>query len=477
MGFMFFLFDVVSLLIRCMFDGMKCLGIVLWMCMLMGMSVKADNPSLIRMDGRVVGLSEFLWHLNRLGADDVNVYFKQFLMYQLKVADAKRMRLDTLPDFNRQAEFLKARVLKKYFMNGQLADSYYHQLTEELVGLHAEKEWVRMDVFTFRLSQHASDVEEGNAVRVMNAWTKRLNEVGVPGETDLKWAREHGVVRQQDGEDWTPVNRLLKEILYHQEKLQLGCWSEPFESPLGQHVIRVVERSNMVGDDGFPELRRYVEQQAASTTIFNRTAYEEWINGNSQLPAEVAYELVFAYEGLLATYWEQQHQLRRGAHQTVSPASLKAYFRSHKDKYNWEYPHFKGAVIHCLDKKAASKIKKKLKKLPMEQWKETLARLQQENPMYSGELECGLFQIGKNPYVDRLAFKCGNFRPHEKFPYTLLLGKKLKKGPEEYTDVLSEVTTDYLIQRENDQFSQLFARFNVEINKDVLKTVNSCGNK
>ena len=113
----------------------------------------------------------------------------------------------------------------------------------------------------------------------------------------------------------------------------------------------------------------------------------------------------------------------------------------------------------------------------MELWEEAFRKLQQENVDYRGEIECGLFQIGKNPYVDRLAFKCGHFEPNKAFPYTFLLGKKLKKGPETYTDILPRVTSDYFRQRENDRISRLFARFNVEINEDVLKTVNSCGNK
>ena len=460
-----------------MMDEMKKFGVGMCLCVMMGLSVMANNPSLVRVDGRTVDLPEFLWYFNRAGGGDMESYFQRFLQYQLKVADAKRMQLDTLSDFRRQSEFLRARVLKGYFVNRQLADSYYQQLTERLASRHAEKEWVRMDIFTYRLSQHASAVEERNAVRVMNEWMQRLLEVGVPKEDELNWAQTEGIVVQQHTDEWVPVNRLLKEIVKHQANLPLGSWSKPFESPLGLHVVRVVERKNKAGNEWFPELQRYAEQQDKTLPLFDRNAYEEWLKGNESLPIEVQYELTSADEGLLVAYWEQYHQGESKTGTPVSPALLEAYFRSHKNNYRWELPHFKGAVVHCLDKKAASKIKKKLKNLPMKYWEEALNRLQQEDPKYSGQLECGLFQIGKNPYVDRLAFKCGNFTPHPEFPYTLLVGKKLKKGPEDYTDVLSKVTADYLRQHENDRFSQLFARFNVEINKDVLKTVNSCGNK
>ena len=166
---------------------MKKLGVFLYMCWLVCAWVMADDASLVRIDGREVRLSEFLWYFQRTGEKDVNGYFNRFLTYRLKVADAKYRRLDTLPDFRRQSDFLQARVVKKHFMNHQLADSCYQGLKGNLSLHRTEKEWVRTDVFTYRLSQHASNQEEANAVRVMNEWGKLLNQVGTP--TDDQWTQ------------------------------------------------------------------------------------------------------------------------------------------------------------------------------------------------------------------------------------------------------------------------------------------------
>ena len=459
-------------------NSMKKMGVVFCFCWMMVVSLmaKGDDSFLIRMEGRVVRLSEFLWHFNRAGGgNDVNGYFDGFLRYHLKVADARRMQLDTLPDFRCQLDFLQNRVLKGEFMDSRLSDSYSRQLTDLLAARYVEKELVRVDVFTYRLSQHASATEEGNAVRVMDAWMRHLQKIGVPGEADLKWAKEHGIVQQFDVDEWTPANRLLKEILYRQANLSLGVWSELFDSPLGYHVVRAVERKHSIGKGTFAEVDRYMDSQGAASPAFDQQAYEAWKNDQMQLPADVDYRLTQAYEGLLSLYWDQ-HQNNAGSW-AVSSKQLETYFGKHKDDYQWEYPHFKGAVVHCQNKKAASKIKKKLKKVPLEKWEETFRQLQATDQNYSGEITCGLFQIGKNPYVDRLAFKCGEETKHPNYPYTILIGKKLKKGPEDYTDVIEKVTEDVEKQHEKDLFSRLFARFNVEINKDVLKTVNSCGNK
>jgi hypothetical protein len=56
-------------------------------------------------------------------------------------------------------------------------------------------------------------------------------------------------------------------------------------------------------------------------------------------------------------------------------------------------------VIHCQNRKAASKIKKKLKKLPLSEWEKVLSQEAIRDSVYHAELETGLFQIGKNPYV------------------------------------------------------------------------------
>ena len=55
------------------------------------------------------------------------------------------------------------------------------------------------------------------------------------------------------------------------------------------------------------------------------------------------------------------------------------------------------------------------------------------------------------------------------------MGKKLKKGPEVYTDVYDSVRTDYRREKEKEMLTSLMQHFGVEIKQDVLKTVNCCG--
>ena len=91
--------------------------------------------------------------------------------------------------------------------------------------------------------------------------------------------------------------------------------------------------------------------------------------------------------------------------------------------------------------------------------------------------ETGLFPIGSNPYVDKLVFNCGSFTPLPDYPYTWVIGKKLEKGPTDYRDVRKELQRDCLKAKKNSLIEAFIQKYAVEIDKEVLKTVNRAENK
>ena len=128
-----------------------------------------------------------------------------------------------------------------------------------------------------------------------------------------------------------------------------------------------------------------------------------------------------------------------------------------------------------MDRKTAKAIKKHLKRYDFSSWEEALNGL---NFVYaeSYRMEYGLFQIGKNKYVDKLIFKCGSFEPLSDYPYTFVMGKKLKV-PDSYKDVRDKVVKDYLDYQDRHWNDVVKHKYKVEINEEVLKTVNNSGNK
>ena len=152
-------------------------------------------------------------------------------------------------------------------------------------------------------------------------------------------------------------------------------------------------------------------------------------------------------------------------------AGLAAYFSGHHSDYHWETPHYKGIVLHTTTRRTGRQVRKFLKSLPEEEWQNAI-RLTFNAEARQVQAEQGLFAPGDNAYVDKKIFKKGNPEPIRSFPFTILLGKRVK-GPQNYQEVREQLTGDYQNYLEERWTEQLRAAFKIEINQEVLKTVNN----
>ncbi|MDD3489867.1 MAG: peptidylprolyl isomerase [Paludibacter sp.] len=151
---------------------------------------------------------------------------------------------------------------------------------------------------------------------------------------------------------------------------------------------------------------------------------------------------------------------------------LARYFNEHKADYRWEKPHFKGRVISCKDKatlKAAKAIVKRSHNDSIDKY----LRTRLNDSIQYVKVEKGLFAQGENKAVDKYGFKDkkAKFEPTKEYPYVFVVGKNLKNNPEDYSDVRGLVTADYQEYLEKEWIAALRAKFTVEIDQNVLKTV------
>lgn len=151
---------------------------------------------------------------------------------------------------------------------------------------------------------------------------------------------------------------------------------------------------------------------------------------------------------------------------------LARYFGQHKADYRWEKPHFKGRVISCKDKatlKAAKAIVKRSHNDSIDKY----LRTRLNDSIQYVKVEKGLFAQGENKAIDKYGFKVkkAKFEPTKEYPYVFVVGKNLKNNPEDYTDVRGLVTADYQEYLEKEWITALRAKFTVEIDQNVLKTV------
>ncbi len=153
-------------------------------------------------------------------------------------------------------------------------------------------------------------------------------------------------------------------------------------------------------------------------------------------------------------------------------AGLATYFKFHKSDYKWDSPRYKGAVLHCADKKTAKAAKKMLKKLPWAEWESILQKTLNASGEEKVQIESGLFAEGDNKYIDKLVFKKGEFTSDKSKPFTIAVGRK-EKAPDSYTEVLDAVRKDYQNYLSTRWIEHLKESGKVEINQEVLKTVNN----
>lgn len=429
----------------------------LFLCLLMGLefsvSYAEDRRVLFRIDGEETSVEEFEHYYTQVYAVSrvsVEQFLPHFLYYKLKVADAKRQSWDTITDFRLQCSALQNEILKSEKRG-------VPQKQDTLLN------WVRFRQISFLLPQHASSEQERVArQRIDSVYTALKN--GIPFEKLAQpYIKNLLPSPYLDGE-WIPERCLIKEFTEQLSTLKKGNYSAPFFSPLGIHIVYLLDRRQGVYPSG-----------ATGNVAVQKVANSGPTEWKDSLLNKTRMELCQVSDGLLAAYWDKRHGGTKSGN--ISDKELQNYFESHKNDYTWDLPHFKGGVIHCLNKKVASKLKKRLKKCPLDKWNEEISAFSQENPELKVVVETGLFQIGTNPYVDKLAFKCGHFTPRTDLPYAFVLGKRLKKGPEDFQDVRDEVQRDYRLWTERAQMEELKRGFRIEINQDILKTVNCSGKK
>lgn len=149
---------------------------------------------------------------------------------------------------------------------------------------------------------------------------------------------------------------------------------------------------------------------------------------------------------------------------------LKKYFKKNRRQYSWNEPHFKGIVVQCKNDSVASEAKAMLKNLEYEESATTLNKELNRGSERVIKVKRGLFSYGDNAIVDSYFFGA---KPYidETFPVSFAKGRLLKKGPENYTDVKGQVTSDYQQQLEKDWIKYLNKKYKVYINYNVVSTI------
>ncbi|WP_455674149.1 peptidylprolyl isomerase, partial [Phocaeicola sp.] len=450
---------------------------VLLLLLVSASTVRAQGEAVLYIDAEPVGCSEFEYYYRKVKGKTPEAYLPAFIDYKLKARFAKDNGLDTLSAFRLQLAYYQGKLLKSYLVDAGKEEQEARQIYERSKQRLQTKDWVQIAHISKYLPQNADRKSEQAARLLMDSIYTALQ-----GGADFsQLARRYS----DDAESrvnggilpWMPVNQNVQEWVDKLVTLEKEKVSVPFYSPLGVHIVKWLDRKPCIAyEEKLPDLQDYIDREGINNPAINKEAllalYRNGglsLSGNApvadvlyQKYPELKYRMQELHDALLASYLSRKYQQDETAY---GEKELERFYKQHKSDYSWDLPRYKGAVIHCKDKKTASAIKKYLKKKPVGEWKAALEKIIANTPVPQAQMEVGLFAIGKNKYVDKLVFKCGGFEPVPGLPYTFVMGKKLKKGPESYLDVKEVLIRDYQAIYDDTWMKGLKQKYKVEINQ------------
>lgn len=453
-----------------------------------------DDPIVMHVNGQPVPRSEFEYNYNKNNSDGVldkkgvEEYAQLFVNYKLKVMAALDNHLDTLSSYQKEFRQYRDQQIRPLLIPQNAMEEecqkYYAQMLASLQG----KELLQPAHIFLRVPQASTeDVQAAAKARIDSVYQEIKNGADF-SELAKTVSQDPGSAARGGLLPWIGPNQTLKEFEDVAYSLEVGQVSEPFLSTVGYHIIKLMGKKPLESYDELKaNIRRYLESQGLENQLAAQVLDSLAQHSSPQKSVEEILdeetERLCAKDNELKYLVQEYHDglllFEECSRNVWEPASkdttgLASYFKANKKKYAWKEPHFRGLVYYCKNAADVKAVKKCLKRVPEDKWTAKI-REQFNKDSVMVRMERRLFKKGENANVDYLALKDKNAKlnPLKDFPYAAVVGKVLKKGPAEWTDISNQVVTDYQHMREDEYVANLRKRYPVEIHEDILKTVNN----
>lgn len=473
---------------------MKIGAMIAALLMAAGAATAQDDPTVMTINGQPVARSEFEYSYNKNNAEGVidkktvDEYVDLFINYKLKVAAALDARLDTMASFKTEFAQYRDQQIRPTFVGDADIEAEARRVYDNTKRAIGPRGLVRPAHIFLYVGQKATDAERQKVKERIDSIYAALKGGADFAETAKSLSQDPGSAANGGLLPWIGPSQTLKEFEDKAYALKDGEMSEPFLSPAGYHIILMKGHKQLEPYDSLRgNIMKFIEQRnirehlalARIDTIVARSAgtltREQVIErrADSLMAADPALKnLIREYhDGLLLYEISNRMVWNKAATDTLG---LEAFFEKNKKKYAWSQPRYKGMAYHVKDKADVEAVRDCVRKLPFGEWAEALRTTFNNDSVLRIRVEKGVFKEGDNALIDREVFKKDvKVAPTKDFPIDAVYGKLLKKGPEEYTDVRGLVTADYQDLLEKNWVAELRKKYKVEVNKDVLKTVNN----
>jgi peptidyl-prolyl cis-trans isomerase SurA len=355
--------------------------------------------------------------------------------------------------------------------------------TKEMIGT---KGLVRPAHILLRLSTKATAQQQEKIKQRMDSVYRALQGGADFAEMAKKVSEDAGSAARGGELPWIAPSQTLKEFEDVAYSLAPGQMSKPFLSPVGYHVILMKERKQLEPFDSLKATiiesieRRGIRNDIADMKLRRKVAesdgtldadqiMQQQADSIAAVNPEMRYLFKEYHDGLLLYEISTREVWDKAS---SDEAALKAWFDTHKKNYAWKEPRYKGIAYHVKTKQDVKAVKNCVKKLPFDQWNEALRTTFNPDSIIRIRVEKGIFKPGDNATIDKMVFKqTVSAKVNPDYPIDAVFGKKVKR-PDDYTDVRPQVVEDLQDYLEQEWVADLRRRYQVEVNKEVLKTVN-----
>lgn len=459
-----------------------------------GAATAQDDPTVMTINGQPVARSEFEYSYNKNNAEGVidkktvEQYVDLFVNYKLKVAAALEARLDTLTSFKQEFAQYRDQQIRPSFVTDSDVEAEARKVYDNTKLAIGPRGLVRPAHIFLYLGQQATPEQQQQAKERIDSIYGALKAGADFADMARRLSQDRGSAANGGLLPWIGPNQTLKEFEDKAYALKDGEMSEPFLSPAGYHIILMKGHKQLEPYDslrsnilGFLE-QRNVRERIARMRIDTIVAHSHGTLTREEVLARRADSLM-ALDPDLKNLIREYHDgllLYEISNRTVwdkaarDSAGLEAFFKKNKKKYAWAEPRYKGMAYHVKDEADVEAVKDCVKDLPFTEWADALRTTFNSDSVLRIRVEKGIFKRGDNALIDREVFKKDTVvAPTKDYPIDAVYGKLLKKGPEEYTDVIGLVTADYQDMLEKKWVAGLRRKYAVEVNKEVLATVNN----
>lgn len=453
------------------------------------LTAQSVDPVLMTINGKEVKRSEFEYALNKnnttLGEDKkaIEDYLPMYIDFKLKVAEAETQKLDTLSSFIEELQSNRAQLAESYLIDNDYIEREAHKVYAQDSATIGRDGFLRVSHLFIQLQQQATENEIAAAKARMDSAYSALQE----GATLADAAKVAGVHPGMIQPFEIIRGQAYKEFEETAYALADSAFSQPFRSPAGYHIVmRYGKRAfgeyseyrdaivSMLEKRGVRNVARLMKGRALAREMGGNLTAEEALAREDSL-LEVKYpdfgNLMTEYHDGLLFFEICTREVWNKA--SEDEAGLEKYFKKNKKKYIFQTPRFRGAVVYANSQEDIDKARTLLLDAPLDKYRDIIQDNFYVDSTYVIRVEMGVFSIGDNAWVDKKVFGQGDGGKLKRgFELVDVIGVELEK-PQTYKDVKGAVVNDYQKYIEEKWVKKLRKKYKVEINKEVLKTVNN----